>query len=162
MVGQKKRLAIEHGERSTDIAFYEGTSRAELEQTIRAALGMPPEAQLVLRDADGDVVALSDALPSGSRLRVETDAVAPAPAPAPAVRVAPGPRAYPVIGNLTDLAHEDGLNAAFARLVREHGDFVRLKIRGNDVFLCADADVVGTWPSARSPFRSWSPSRTAR
>ena len=65
MTQTKRALHITYRGQTTKVGFYEGTSDAAMERAIQRALGLADEVQLRFRDADGDIVALSAALPSG-------------------------------------------------------------------------------------------------
>jgi cytochrome P450/NADPH-cytochrome P450 reductase len=152
---QKKSMELAFDGKVVRVSWYAGASDASIHKAAVAALGLPEGAALILRDSDGDVIAISDSLPSGLKLRAELPAAA-APAsqqqqqqqqqqqaPAPAAAVQPrGPKAYPLVGNLPELATKGGLASALSRLTREYGDFVRLTGPMGQVFINSDADVV--------------------
>ena len=79
MTQTKRALHVTYRGQTTKVGFYEGTSDAAMERAIQRALGLADEVQLRFRDADGDMVALSAALPSGVQLAAE---LAPTGSPA--------------------------------------------------------------------------------
>ncbi|MBL9004453.1 MAG: cytochrome P450 [Myxococcales bacterium] len=127
------------------VAFYPGSSAESIERAILSALGqtLPEGGRVLCRDADGDVVALSDSLPDGLVLSVELsrpDAKPSEPAAA-ATATIPGPRPLPIIGNLADLRRGNFLSAA-EDLLHKFGDFVVLKLPGRTVYLTRDPEVI--------------------
>lgn len=130
----KRVLVVTAGARSARVAFYPGTGAAALEQAIRQALALG-SGPLLLRDADGDAVALSDQLPDGLALAVESDDREP-------LSPIPGPPPYPVVGNLFDLGTPADFVARAKELMAEYGPFVRLKLPGKTLYVTNDADVV--------------------
>ncbi|MFZ5482006.1 MAG: cytochrome P450 [Myxococcota bacterium] len=130
----KKVLHVSRSDRTERIAWYPGAGPAPIEHAVRAAFGLPGDAPVVLRDADGDVVALSDHLPEGLNLRLDGP-----PAPTAAI---PGPSPYPLVGNLPQVSGGDDLLEQAEALGRTYGPYYRLRLPGTTLFMCADPDVV--------------------
>jgi cytochrome P450/NADPH-cytochrome P450 reductase len=153
----KKSLVVRFEQRAATVAWYPGTGDAALERAIRQALALSDAVPLVLRDADGDVVALSDSLPSGLTLEVG----GAAPAAPPALVEPSGPTPYPIVGNMPDFLAGDGtVLDRVSRLTRQYGDFVRLKMPGRFIFLCSDADVVTEMRARPEEFQKTIPERS--
>lgn len=57
--------------RSATVGWFVGASEASIKQSMAAALGLKGEQGFFGRDLDGDVVALSSSLPTGSVLKIE-------------------------------------------------------------------------------------------
>jgi len=141
-------------EKAVRVSWYAGASDDSIRRALCAALGLPAEAAVTLRDGDGDSVAISDSLPSGLRLFAELPSAAgktqaepiqePVPASAPVqVMVQPrGPKPYPLVGNLLEIFGKNGPAAELSRLSQAYGDFVRLKVPGGQIFLNSDAEVI--------------------
>jgi len=55
----------------SSVSWYPGTTDANLRDTIREIVQLPPETHLVLLDSDGCIVAINQNLPDGLHLRVE-------------------------------------------------------------------------------------------
>ncbi|HNN96663.1 MAG TPA: cytochrome P450, partial [Pseudomonadota bacterium] len=127
------------------VAIYPGSSPEAIQHAIATALGLPAGQALLCRDADGDVVPLSDNLPTGLLLTVQpaTPTAPSAPAsssPSTTVPI-PGPKPLPIVGNLTDMKRGDLLGTAEA-LFAGYGDFVRIKLLALSAYLNCNADVV--------------------
>lgn len=129
------------------------------------AAELADEVQLRFRDADGDMVALGAALPSGVQLAAGsaptgspastssadsgTGAVIGKPAQSGEVSDAtstlpevPGPHQWPFIGNAAALLGEN-LEDSLAKVAAEYGRFVRLRLpNGNVFYVNSDADLV--------------------
>lgn len=169
MSQSKKTLIALSGDQRVTISYYPGTTETALEKAVRAALGQDAAAPLVLRDEDGDVTALSDALPSGIVLRAGTPQPAPAAAPSaapgatgtpqgPQGTVPRGPKPYPIVGNLPLVASADNFEDLFSSLTREYGSFVRLKFANERyLFVNTDADVVRDMANRPDDFRKTVP-----
>jgi cytochrome P450/NADPH-cytochrome P450 reductase len=173
MSQSKKTLIAVQGDRRATVSYYPGTSEAALEKAVRAALGLDAAAPLVLRDEDGDVTALSDALPSGIVLRAGTPQPVPAvPGATPGAAATPpgaqpgapqgtvprGPKPYPIVGNLPLVASAENFEELFSRLAREYGSFVRLKFANERyLFVNTDADVVRDMANRPDDFRKTVP-----
>lgn len=139
------RLASAPSAKPVRVAFYPGSSAESIERAILIALQqtLPSDGRLLCRDADGDILALSDGLPEGIVLLVELishDAQPKVPEVAAPAAV-PGPRPLPIIGNLADLRRGNFLGTA-EELLNKYGDFIMLKLPGRTVYLTRDPAVV--------------------
>jgi cytochrome P450/NADPH-cytochrome P450 reductase len=181
MTQTKRALHVTYRGQTTKVGFYEGTSDAAMERAIQRALGLADEVQLRFRDADGDIVALSAALPSGVQLAAElaptgspastssadsgTGAVIGKPAQSGEVSDAtstlpevPGPRAWPFIGNAAALFAGENLEDSLAKVAAEYGRFVRLRLpNGNVFYVNSDADLVEEQVNRPEDFRKTTP-----
>jgi cytochrome P450/NADPH-cytochrome P450 reductase len=181
MTQTKRALHVTYRGQTTKVGFYEGTSDAAMERAIQRALGLADEVQLRFRDADGDIVALSAALPSGVQLAAElaptgspastssadsgTGAVIGKPAQSGEVSDAtstlpevPGPRAWPFIGNAAALFAGENLEDSLAKVAAEYGRFVRLRLpNGNVFYVNSDADLVEELVNRPDDFRKTTP-----
>ncbi|TDH66484.1 hypothetical protein CCR75_007002 [Bremia lactucae] len=63
-------VAAKDGGAAQRVAWYVGTSDAQVEKAIRIQLSMPRNTDFLLRDADGDVVPASSTLPNGQHYTV--------------------------------------------------------------------------------------------
>lgn len=78
-----RRLILHFGGATTyRVKFYAHTPRDELLAGMREVLGVRPGTPLRFRDADGDIVLITSALPDGTVLHVAVEEGAPAPAAA--------------------------------------------------------------------------------
>jgi cytochrome P450/NADPH-cytochrome P450 reductase len=125
--------------RSVRVSWYEGASDDSIRKALCAALGLDEGTPIILRDSDGDVVAISSSLPSG--LKVVAEATGPAVG-APPMLTPRGPKPYPFVGNLLELFSKGGPFVPLSRLTQEYGDFVRLKVPRGQVFINSDPDVL--------------------
>lgn len=138
-----KSIRLVTPERSSLAGWFPGASREAVADAVRAAAQLPATAAFHLETANGIVVALDDSIPDGTELQVVVDQP-PGIAPAPKVEVipVPGPKGYPLIGNLPDLRHPDGPMAAVKALHMEYGDFISIHAGGKRLYFCANADIV--------------------
>ena len=157
MSQEKKRLTVAFENKSFTVAWYPGGTDAAIDRAVRLALDVPESAKLVLRDGDGDVLTLSDSLPSG--LQVTAHLVSTAPAPAQLI-TPPGPKPYPLVGNLFQVMDAEGPLKPLGRLAREHGDFFRLKVPTGHLFVCSDAAMVEEMLSHPDVFQKTIPERS--
>ena len=148
-MGTKKsiqvRLAAAPSSAPVRVAYFPGSSAESIERAVVSALKLSLAAgeQVICRDSDGDVLALSDSLPDGVVLSVEIAGVAARPSePTTSLRSpVPGPRPLPIIGNLPELRRGDFLTTA-EDLLHRYGDFVVLKLPGRTVYLTRDPEVI--------------------
>src|SRR6187549_3242917 len=94
-MAEKKRLQVTHQGKTYDVAWYAGATDASIDRAVRLALDLSESAKLILRDADGDTIALSDSLPSGLQLTASVGDSKPEKLIEP-----PGPSPYPIVGNI--------------------------------------------------------------
>lgn len=137
---------------SVRVGWYAGASREAVLDAVRTAAGLAPDAAFHVETTDGMVLALDDSLPEGTRLRVVVsagEAEAPASQPPEAV---PGPKPYPIVGNLPELHNPDGIIGVMADLHGKYGDFLAFKAPGAQVYFCADADIVSEMCAAPDIF----------
>ncbi|SHO66749.1 cytochrome P450 / NADPH-cytochrome P450 reductase [Pseudoxanthobacter soli DSM 19599] len=147
-----KNVDLDMAAGTVRVCWFPGASREAVLAAVRAAAGLEADAAFHVETADGTVVAFDDSVPDGMRLRLVVESGAPAPA-APAVRQAvQGPRPYPIIGNLPDLHHADGLVAAVDALHAKHGEFFAFQVAGKRAYFCADADIVAEMCAAPDVF----------
>lgn len=142
MSPNKKSIEVTLGDKTARVSWYAGATDDAISRAVCAALLLPADSALLLRDSDGDVVAISDSLPGGLKLRAELLTAAPAAPEKPAGVPPRGPKPYPLVGNLPDMFSKGGLAAALFRLTREYGEFIRLKTPRGNLFINSDADVV--------------------
>lgn len=147
----KKVIDVTLGDKTVRASWYSGATDDAIVKALCAALGLPAGSPLVLRDGDGDVVAISDSLPSGLKLKADLLPAAEKPgstgkeekpADAPPLTPPRGPKPYPLVGNLPDMFGKGGPSAAMLRLSREYGEFIRIKTPRGNLFINSDADVV--------------------
>ncbi|MBI5514089.1 MAG: cytochrome P450 [Deltaproteobacteria bacterium] len=134
----KRSLEVVFQGRRARVGWYPDTQDEALERAILQALELPRDASVRLRDTDGSVVALSASLPTGLSLQVELQPDA-APRLLPAV---PGPRPYPIVGNIPHLGKPDEFYEVTEAMLREYGTFVQLKFPGVYFYLNSDPEVV--------------------
>lgn len=140
----RKTITLSYDGKTVSVGWYPGTGEAAIHGAVRAALGLSADAPLVFTDADGAVVAVSDAVPDGLSLTVRFGAAAlPRSAHGAAPVDAPGPRGYPLVGDIFEFVGKDGLLAPAMRLVQRHGDFMRVRIFDRYIYFCSDAEIVG-------------------
>lgn len=77
----KRRVTLSHAGVSRSVAWYPGTPWQSIEESVRRAFLLPRDDKVVLRDADGDIVALSESLPSGASFSLDLEDSQHAPAP---------------------------------------------------------------------------------
>ncbi len=158
MSQNKKVFDLTLGDKTVRVSWYAGATDESIAKALCAALGLPAGSPLVVRDGDGDVVAISDSLPSGLKLTAELltlgKNVQPEPpaaqsaeksadkqADAPMLKPR-GPKPYPLVGNLPDMIDKGGMVQSLSRLTQEYGEFIRLKTPRGTLFINSDADVV--------------------
>src|SRR4051812_37523928 len=121
MSSTKKSIEVAFQGKSVRVSWYAGASDDSIRKVLCAGLALPDGTPLVLRDSDGDLVAISDSLPSGLKLAAEVEGAAPAPRTITQPR---GPKPYPFVGNLLEIFGKEGTFPAMMRLCREYGEFV--------------------------------------
>jgi hypothetical protein len=95
------RLAGAPSSSAQRVGFFKGSPASSIRSAMAKALGVPDGVGLVARDADGNVVALSDRLPNGMSLTVEAvDQLAPPPSSSQSSAPAPGLLAAAAEGSL--------------------------------------------------------------
>lgn len=130
------------------VGWFSGASREAVVEAVRLAAHLEPGAAFHVETSDGMVVALDDSVPDGTRLTLVTagrDATG-------AHEAVPGPRPYPIVGNLPELHHADGLVGAMADLHARYGDFFAFNAPGGRAYFCADADIVSEMTAAPDVF----------
>lgn len=157
----RKTLTILAGERRVPISWYSGATDAAIEKAARLALGLAADAPLLLQDAEGAHLAISDSLPDGlvlTLIAAPGTSATTAPAAAPRLSAPPGPRPYPLVGNLPLLAGAENVDELFTQLGKEYGPFVHLKIANRaQLYVNADADVVREMANRPDDFRKTVP-----
>lgn len=140
------------------VCWFPGASREAVLAAVRAAARLKADAAFHVETADGAALAFDDSVPDGTRLRLVVEGGAPAQAAPPAPAAPPvrqpvqGPRPYPIIGNLPELHHADGLVAAVEALHAKHGEFFAFQVGGNRGYFCSDADIVAEMCAAPDVF----------
>lgn len=128
--------------------WFPGAGAEAVRDAVRSAARLPASAAFHVETADGAVVALDDSVPDGTQLTlVVGDA-----AGAGRHEAIPGPKPYPIVGNLPELHHADGLVGAMADLHARYGDFFAFKAPGGRAYFCADADIVSEMTAAPDIF----------
>lgn len=157
----RKTLTLLAGERRVPVSWYSGATDAAIEKAARLALGLGADAPLLLQDAEGAHLAISDSLPDGLTLTLITpplQSVTNVPAAAPRLSDPPGPRPYPLVGNLPLLAGAENVDELFTQLGKEYGPFVHLRIANRaHLYVNADADVVREMANRPDDFRKTVP-----
>ena len=77
----KKVVEVTLRDKTVRVSWYAGATDDAIVKAVGAALALPAGSAVVLRDSDGDVVAISDSLPSGLKLRAELASADAKPAP---------------------------------------------------------------------------------
>ena len=67
----KTRIVLNYLGRSQFVGWYKGASDSSIRETIKECFQIPLESNIVLKDTDGTIVAISQALPDGIVLNVE-------------------------------------------------------------------------------------------
>lgn len=130
------------------VGWFPGASREAVLEAVRAAAHLEPGATFHVETPEGRVVALDDSVPDGTQLTLVTagrDASG-------AQEAVPGPKPYPIVGNLPELHHADGLVGAMADLHARYGDFFAFTAPGGKAYFCADADIVSEMTAAPDVF----------
>lgn len=128
--------------------WFPGAGPDAVREAVRSAARLPAGVAFHVETADGIVVALDDSVPDGTRLAlVVGDAEGEGRHEA-----VPGPKPYPIVGNLPELHHADGLVGAMADLHARYGDFFAFKAPGGRAYFCADADIVSEMNAAPDIF----------
>lgn len=136
----RKSLEVSYEGRKVSVAWYAGTGDAAIHDAVRAALGLPQGPPLIFTEAGGAALAVSDALPDGLAVTVRLGAGGAAVAAERAP--VPGPRGYPLIGNILEYTGGKGFVAPTLRLVQQHGEFFRLRFFDRFVYVCSDPELV--------------------
>lgn len=169
-----KRIALDHGGAQVRVGWFAGASPAAVTEAVRAAADLPGNATFHVETAEGITVALDDSLPDGIQLRLvlhRAPAAAPpeqsgasdagdaasgpssyAPARAAVREPVPGPRPYPIVGNLPELHNAGGSVGAIDDLHAKHGDFFAFHVGGKCAYFCSDADMVAEMCAAPEVF----------
>ncbi len=128
--------------------WFPGAGREAVLDAVRTAAGLPVGTAFHMETLEGMSVALDDSVPDGTRLRLVIDANAPPTAH----RAVPGPRPYPIVGNLPELRHAEGLIGAFSDLHAKHGEFFAFQAPGGRAYFSSDADIVSEMCAAPEIF----------
>lgn len=143
-----KTVHLERTGGRLSVGWFPGASREAVQEAVRAAAGLAADAAFHVETEAGVTVALDDSLPDGARLRLVLGPASPAAAHQPV----PGPKPYPIVGNLPELRHPGGLVGAIAKLHSEYGDFFAFHAPGGKGYFCADADMVSEMTAAPDIF----------
>ncbi|MBS7541218.1 bifunctional cytochrome P450/NADPH--P450 reductase [Ancylobacter lacus] len=130
------------------VGWFPGASREAVVEAVRAAARLSAGAAFHVETPDGTAVALDDSIPDGTRLNLVTQGEGAAPGHG----VVPGPRPYPLLGNLPELRHPGGLVGALADLHAKHGTFFAFSAPAGKGYFCADADIVSEMCAAPDVF----------
>ncbi|BAF89518.1 FAD-binding oxidoreductase [Azorhizobium caulinodans ORS 571] len=134
------------------VGWFPGASREAVLAAVRGAAGLSGETAFHVETADGVTIALDDSVPAGTRLRLVVQGEVPSSA-APALhRPVPGPKPYPVVGNLPELHNAEGLVAAVDALHAKHGEFFAFQVGGKRAYFCSDADIISEMCAAPDVF----------
>lgn len=142
-----KRVDLAHGAGTVTVGWFPGASREAVREAVRAAAGLAADAAFHVETADGITLALDDSVPTGTSLRLVVENAAPA-----AHQPVPGPRPYPIVGNLPELHNAEGLVAAIDGLHAKHGEFFAFEVGGKRAYFCSDADIVSEMCAAPDVF----------
>lgn len=142
-----KTVELELADGRVRVGWFPGAGREAVLESVRAAARLDAETAFHVETEGGCAVALDDSVPDGARLRL----VLSAPPP-PAHQPVPGPKPYPIVGNLPELHNEDGLVGAVAELHSKHGDFFAFQAPGGKAYFCADADIISEMCAAPDIF----------
>jgi cytochrome P450/NADPH-cytochrome P450 reductase len=135
-----KSIELRVASGSVRVAWFPGASRDAILEAVRSAAGLPPGSAFHVETAEGAVVALDDSLPDALALVLVVENGRPAAKAAPAP--VPGPKGYPIIGNLGDFRRGGSLMDSIAKMQAEYGRFFRLRAPGVQMYFCADADII--------------------
>lgn len=130
------------------VGWFPGASREAVVEAVRVAAHLPAGAAFHVETPEGLVVALDDSVPDGAQLNLVTAEGAGTVAH----EAVPGPRPYPIVGNLLELHHADGLVGALGDLHARYGDFFAFNAPGGRAYFCADADIVAEMAAAPDVF----------
>ncbi|WP_371345554.1 cytochrome P450 [Ancylobacter sp. IITR112] len=120
------------------VGWFPGASREAVLEAIRVAAHLPADAVFHLETPEGMVVALDESVPAGARLKLVTAGSAGA-----AVHeTVPGPKPYPIVGNLPELNRAEGIVGAMSDLHAKYGDFFAFSAPAGRAYFCADADIL--------------------
>lgn len=144
---QMKTIDLAYKAGTVRVGWFAGASRDAVLEAVRAAAYLPPGAAFHVETLDGVIVALDDSIPDGARLVLLTAADSPV-----AHAAVPGPKPYPIVGNLPELHHADGLVGAMADLHARYGEFFAFQAPGGKAYFCADADIVAEMRAAPDVF----------
>ncbi|MDQ0347692.1 bifunctional cytochrome P450/NADPH--P450 reductase [Ancylobacter vacuolatus] len=143
-----KTIELDQAAGPVRVGWFPGASPEALREAIRVAAHLPAGAVFHVETPDGIVVALDDSVPDGTRLTLVTAGGDGAVAH----ESVPGPKPYPIVGNLPELHNADGLVGAVADLHARYGDFFAFKAPGGRAYFCADADIVSEMTAAPDVF----------
>lgn len=147
-----KSVDLAHGAGTVKVGWFPGASREAVRDAVRAAAGLAADAAFHVETADGITLALDDSVPAGTSLRLVVESAAPAPSAPAAHQPVPGPRPYPIVGNLPELHNAEGLVAAVDALHAKHGEFFAFEVGGKRAYFCSDADIVSEMCAAPDIF----------
>lgn len=134
---QMKTIDLAHKAGTVRVGWFAGASRDAVLEAVRAAAHLQPGAAFHVETLDGVIVALDDSIPDAARLKLVTEEPAAA-----AHEIVPGPKPYPIVGNLPELTRTDGLVGAMSDLHAKYGDFFAFSAPAGKAYFCADADIV--------------------
>lgn len=67
----KTRIVVNYQGRSHSVGWYKGATDASIRETIKDSFQIPVDSNIVLKDTDGTIVAITQTLPDGLVLNVE-------------------------------------------------------------------------------------------
>ncbi|MEW6254380.1 MAG: cytochrome P450 [Pseudomonadota bacterium] len=143
-----KTIELDQGTAPIRVAWYAGASREAVQDAVRAAAGLAPDTSFHVETTDGVTIALDDSVPDGARLRL----VAKTQAQPLGGSAIPHPRAYPIVGNLPQMHHADGIVGAISELHAKHGEFFAFQVPGAKVYFSSDADIISEMCAAPEVF----------
>jgi cytochrome P450/NADPH-cytochrome P450 reductase len=134
MSGKKTIFVVYEGKRY-GVSFFPESEPAAIERACAAAISVVGDKPLNLVDEGNNTVALCSSLPDGIVLTYSSQPISHLITPK-------GPKPLPGIGNMKDLMSDEGMGAAYQKLIDTYGSMVFLQVPNHRLFVTSDADVI--------------------
>lgn len=148
MTSTMKHIQLELPNKSIRVGWFPGASQEAIERAVRTAAGLDANSSIHIETLDGITIALDDSLQDGTRLRLLTEEKISKTQP----MQVPGPKPYPILGNLLELRHPGGAVGAIEGLHEKYGGLFAFYASGKRAYFCADADMVSEMYSSPEIF----------